>query len=68
MADNNKFTPVVNDNCKNCGICVEFCPKGVLKMENGKLKVTNPEECIGCKICEKMCPDLAIEVKKKDHV
>jgi 2-oxoglutarate ferredoxin oxidoreductase subunit delta len=49
--------------CKGCGICVHFCPKKVLELdEDFKLHVARPEDCIACKLCEYRCPDLAIEV------
>lgn len=48
--------------CKGCGICVAFCPKNVLEMEGGKVKVARPEDCIDCKLCELRCPDFAITV------
>jgi 2-oxoglutarate ferredoxin oxidoreductase subunit delta len=50
--------------CKGCGICVAFCPKHVLALdENDKVKVVRPQECVCCQLCEFRCPDLAIEVK-----
>lgn len=49
--------------CKGCGICVEFCPKQVLALnEDQKVTVVHPESCICCRLCELRCPDLAIEV------
>lgn len=53
------------ERCKGCNICVHFCPKHVLKLEKGKVKVINPEECIGCKLCELRCPDYAIFVEEE---
>jgi len=50
--------------CKGCGICVHFCPKEVLKLDDktNKVFVAHPEKCIACRMCELRCPDLAIEV------
>lgn len=49
--------------CKGCGICVTFCPKGVLELdEMGKAFAARIQECLCCKLCEFRCPDLAIEV------
>lgn len=57
--------PVFNTEwCKGCGICVEFCQKGALVMnEQEKASLVFPEKCNGCGICELYCPDLAIELK-----
>jgi 2-oxoglutarate ferredoxin oxidoreductase subunit delta len=49
--------------CKGCEICVAFCPKNVLEMEGGKVKVARPGDCIKCDLCELRCPDFAITVE-----
>lgn len=51
--------------CKGCGICVAFCPKQVLAIENEKVAAVNPDACISCKLCELRCPDFAIFVKEE---
>ena len=54
----------INDAwCKGCAICVEFCPKHVLKM-NGRerVDVVSLEACSKCLRCEQLCPDFAIVV------
>ena len=49
--------------CKGCGICVHFCPKSVLKLDDEqKVHAAKPDACICCRLCEYRCPDLAIEV------
>ena len=51
--------------CKGCGICVAFCPKKILALDElGKIYVTEPEKCIACGQCELRCPDYAIKVRK----
>jgi len=53
--------------CKACGICVAFCPAGVLaRDETGYPYVKEPDKCISCGWCEIRCPDFAITVKNKD--
>jgi 2-oxoglutarate ferredoxin oxidoreductase subunit delta len=49
--------------CKGCGICVAFCPKEVLEIdEDGKARWAHPDKCIRCALCELRCPDLAVEL------
>lgn len=51
------------DWCKGCGICVAFCPKEVLELDDkDKSTVVHSEDCIVCMMCELRCPDLAIQV------
>jgi 2-oxoglutarate ferredoxin oxidoreductase subunit delta len=53
--------------CKGCGICVAFCPTGVLALDsNGHPVVVAPEKCTACHWCDTHCPDLAIVVQKID--
>lgn len=50
--------------CKECYICSDLCPQGVLKAsENDKIIVQNIDECSGCRLCEYRCPDYAIKVE-----
>jgi len=54
--------------CKNCGLCVIACPKGVIgtgKTVNKKgftpVEMKN-DDCVGCSMCAVVCPEAAIEV------
>ena len=53
--------------CKSCYLCVNACPKQVLRIGNKIGKTGNflvefdkDKQCIGCKSCAIVCPDLAI--------
>ncbi len=60
------------DKCKGCGLCVHFCPRGVLKIATDKInqkghhpvEAENMEACIGCAFCATMCPDCIITVER----
>ena len=55
-----KSLTVEKNWCKGCGICVAFCPKKVLELEDGKVVIKNFDACIQCGQCELRCPDYAI--------
>ena len=60
------------DKCKGCGLCVDVCPKRVLKLAEDKINIkghhpveaVNEADCIGCAFCATMCPDCAITVER----
>ena len=55
-----------HDWCKQCGLCVAFCPKEIITAaKSGKPSITDQEKCIGCRFCEMHCPDFAITVEVK---
>lgn len=63
--DMNSEISIKMPRCKGCGICVAFCPKQVLGLDDlGKVQVLNPDACIGCGQCELRCPDYAIFVDR----
>jgi 2-oxoglutarate ferredoxin oxidoreductase subunit delta len=65
---------ILENQCKGCGFCVEYCPREVLKLSDGyNLKGYHPpivlkaEECVHCQLCEIICPEFAIFVTRKDN-
>ena len=67
---------VIAERCKECGFCIEFCPRKVLE-ESDQLnkrgvyppKVVDETKCSLCGFCTAICPDFAIfcvEKKSKD--
>ncbi len=60
------FVHVFPDWCKGCGICVAFCPTGVLEMRNQKAVVAHSDKCVRCYLCARRCPDFAIGVEDSE--
>jgi 2-oxoglutarate ferredoxin oxidoreductase subunit delta len=61
---------IIEDRCKGCGFCVEFCPRHLLSMSpqtNSKgyhpPRVEEHLDCVNCGLCELLCPDFAIYVE-----
>lgn len=50
------------EKCNGCGICVEECPAGAIKIENDKAFI-NEALCKGCGACGALCPKEAINLK-----
>ncbi len=48
--------------CKNCRICVDFCPVHCLTLGRNSVYVNDVTICTQCMLCEMRCPDFAIWV------
>lgn len=58
---------IIEERCKGCGFCIEYCPKNVLEFSDKfNSKGYHPpyakheENCVNCGLCELICPDFAI--------
>jgi len=49
------------EKCSGCGTCVDACPTGAIKLENGKAVIPE-EECVECGACVDQCPTSAISL------
>ncbi len=58
---------VIDERCKGCALCMEYCPCGVLDMSeafnrkgyHSPIVVERPA-CVACQFCEELCPEFAI--------
>ena len=50
----------INDDCTNCGACVDACPVDAIS-EKGDKHVIDADVCTDCGACVDMCPVGAIE-------
>ncbi len=48
--------------CRNCSICMEFCPVEAIIEKNGSAFIVD-EKCIGCGECLVVCPEAAVKMK-----
>ena len=55
--------PVFNDNCTNCGVCVEDCPGNILAMSKAGPEVIYPDECWHCGNCRISCMYEAVSIE-----
>lgn len=59
---------IIENRCKGCGFCIEFCPNGCLKQSKRfNVKGYHPPElvfqaddCVDCGLCSLICPEFAI--------
>jgi len=56
---------VIEDKCVGCGVCVQACPFGAIKIVDGKAKIS--EDCRLCGICVSECPYQAIEITGEEE-
>lgn len=61
------------ERCKQCLLCVEFCPKRILALGeeiNSKgyhpVRCVNDAQCSRCGVCQLICPCIAIEVHRDE--
>jgi 2-oxoglutarate ferredoxin oxidoreductase subunit delta len=58
---------ILEDRCKGCEYCIEFCPREVLELSTEFNRkgyhppvVIKPDDCVNCHYCEIICPEFAI--------
>lgn len=65
---------IIENRCKGCGFCIEFCPNSCLK-ESKRFNakgyhtpevVMQAEDCVECGLCGLICPEFAIYTELKE--
>jgi ferredoxin len=54
--------------CTGCGKCVEFCPVGIITLNDKGIPEINDDLCIGCGQCQYHCPADAIDLKQDNRI
>jgi len=66
-----RYRAVVDpERCNECGLCINRCNFGAMKMVNSK-PVVDEEKCFGCGLCASKCPVNAIsliQVRGPEHI
>ena len=51
------------EKCTGCGMCVEVCPQGVMRVDKGLAAIVDRDACMECSACARNCPEEAITVQ-----
>ena len=63
IATSYKYLPKFSvQECNGCKECVEACPKGIIRYENGSVHIADELECTLCNLCVEACDTHAISV------
>jgi NAD-dependent dihydropyrimidine dehydrogenase PreA subunit len=61
-----KIIRIDAEKCTGCGLCVDACHEGALKMIDGKARLISEAYCDGLGACLPKCPADAITIEERD--
>jgi Pyruvate/2-oxoacid:ferredoxin oxidoreductase delta subunit len=61
-----KIVRIDEDKCDGCGLCINNCAEGALRLVNGKARLVSESYCDGLGACLGECPREAIAVEERD--
>lgn len=54
----------INENCDDCGKCVEVCPRNIFTWVNDRVMIGDDMDCSYCKLCLEACERNGIEIEE----
>ena len=61
-----KIITIDEEKCNGCGLCVNACHEGALKIIDGKAKLISDSYCDGLGNCLPECPTGAITIEERE--
>ena len=61
-----KIVNIDENKCTGCGICIDACKEGALKLVDGKAKLQSESYCDGLGNCLPECPAGAITIEERE--
>jgi len=65
VAKSNFVVEKLEDNCTDCGECVDRCQLNAFELTDDSTVVLKEERCIGCGVCVIKCPAEALIMKRR---
>ena len=50
------------EKCVSCSVCVNYCPRDVLRLKDGLPFMKYKDDCWYCDVCSYVCPQKAVEL------
>ncbi|MBV4420359.1 4Fe-4S dicluster domain-containing protein [Clostridium tyrobutyricum] len=61
-----KIVNIDKEKCNGCGLCIDACHEGAIKLKNGKAELISDEYCDGLGDCLPECPTGAIKIIERE--